>query len=154
MVRFSVMEPADLWKIRKICHTWFFLNYGILLQYYGIHILVCVDIRGGRGGGGDSRGLLIKIYLQYLWHWDQVRRGMYRYINKARNMYRAAVVTYIPVNTRRSSTVGSMLGQRLRRWPSIEPTIGERLVFSAIEKFGHRFCIFLSESDLTLSQHC
>ena len=30
----------------------------------------------------------------------------------------------------RSSNVGSMLGQRRRRWANIEPILGERLVFS------------------------
>ena len=30
---------------------------------------------------------------------------------------------------RHSSNVGSMLVQRLRRWPNIEPTLAERLVF-------------------------
>ena len=33
-------------------------------------------------------------------------------------------------NARRLHNAASMLGQRLRRWPSIEATLGERLVFS------------------------
>ena len=35
----------------------------------------------------------------------------------------------IPANTRHSPNVGSMLGQRRRRWTIIEPTLGECLVF-------------------------
>ena len=35
-----------------------------------------------------------------------------------------------PSNTRRVSNVGSMLVHRMRRWPSIEPTLGERLEFA------------------------
>ena len=35
-----------------------------------------------------------------------------------------------PANTRRSLNVGTMLGQRRRRWPSIVPTLSERLVFT------------------------
>ena len=31
--------------------------------------------------------------------------------------------------TRQYTIVGSMLGHRLRRWPNIEPTMGECLVF-------------------------
>ena len=34
-----------------------------------------------------------------------------------------------PTNTRRLSKVGLMLGQRRRRWPSIKPTLDQRLVF-------------------------
>ena len=37
-----------------------------------------------------------------------------------------------PANTRRSPSVGSMPVQRLRRWPSIKPTLGERLVFASL----------------------
>ena len=36
----------------------------------------------------------------------------------------------IPENTRRSASVGTMLGQRRRRWANIVPTLSERLVFS------------------------
>ena len=32
----------------------------------------------------------------------------------------------VPANTRHSPDVGSMLVRRLRRWPNIEPTLGER----------------------------
>ena len=38
--------------------------------------------------------------------------------------------TNSPASTRRSSNVGSMLGQRRRRWPIIEPTLLERFVFA------------------------
>ena len=34
----------------------------------------------------------------------------------------------IQANTKRSPNVGSMLAQRLRRWPNIQPTLDERLV--------------------------
>ena len=34
----------------------------------------------------------------------------------------------IPANMRLSPNVGTMLGQRRRRWTNIEPTLGERLV--------------------------
>ena len=33
-----------------------------------------------------------------------------------------------PVNTRRSANVGTMLGQRRRRWPNIVPILAERLM--------------------------
>ena len=33
-----------------------------------------------------------------------------------------------PASTRRSSNVGTMLSHRLRRWPSIVPTLNERVV--------------------------
>ena len=33
-------------------------------------------------------------------------------------------------NTGRSRNAGSMLGHRLRRWPNIEPTLPESLVFA------------------------
>ena len=35
-----------------------------------------------------------------------------------------------PANTSRSHNVGSMLAHRLRRWPNIEPTLRERIVFA------------------------
>ena len=35
-----------------------------------------------------------------------------------------------PVNTGRSSKADSMLGHRRRRWPNIESTLGEHLVFA------------------------
>ena len=35
-------------------------------------------------------------------------------------------------NTRRSPNVGSMLANRLRRWPIIDPTFGHCLVFAGI----------------------
>ena len=35
----------------------------------------------------------------------------------------------IPANTKRLPKVGSMLAHRLRCWATIEPTLGERLVF-------------------------
>ena len=34
-----------------------------------------------------------------------------------------------PTNNRRSTSAGLMLGQRRRRWPSIEPALIQRLVF-------------------------
>ena len=37
----------------------------------------------------------------------------------------------IPVSTMLWPNVGSMLGHRLRRWPSIEPTLGQCIVFAA-----------------------
>ena len=40
-------------------------------------------------------------------------------------------------NTKRWPNVGLMLVQRLRRWPSIKPTLGERLVF-----VGSALCYF------------
>ena len=42
----------------------------------------------------------------------------------------AAVLLHHPANTRRSPNVGSIMGQRRRRWANIEPTLGERLVFA------------------------
>ena len=36
----------------------------------------------------------------------------------------------IPANMRRSRNVGTMLGQRRRRWPSIVPTLCERFMFA------------------------
>ena len=38
----------------------------------------------------------------------------------------------MPANTRRSPNVGTMLANRLRRWPNIVPALGERLVFAGI----------------------
>ena len=35
-----------------------------------------------------------------------------------------------PVNTKRSSNVGTMLGQRRRQWANIVPTLAERFVFA------------------------
>ena len=40
----------------------------------------------------------------------------------------------IPANPRRSPNVGTMLGQRRRRWANIVPTLGEHLVFAGIDK--------------------
>ena len=37
-----------------------------------------------------------------------------------------------PANTRRSANVGTMLGQRRRRWSNIVPTLAERLVFAGL----------------------
>ena len=34
-------------------------------------------------------------------------------------------VSLFPVNTIHRPNVGSMLGQRRRRWPNIEPTLGQ-----------------------------
>ena len=42
------------------------------------------------------------------------------------------LIAYIPANTRRSPNVGLLLAHRLRRWPNINPTLGERLVFAGI----------------------
>ena len=38
----------------------------------------------------------------------------------------------LPANTRHSPNVGSMAGHRLRRWPNMEPTVDERLVFAGL----------------------
>ena len=38
-----------------------------------------------------------------------------------------------PTNTRRSPNVGTMLDQRRRRWSNIVPTLGERLLFAALD---------------------
>ena len=40
------------------------------------------------------------------------------------------VCPYIPANTRRWTIAGLMLGHRLRRWPNIELTMVQRLVFA------------------------
>ena len=39
-------------------------------------------------------------------------------------------VTAPVANTRRSTNAGLTLGQRLRRWPNVKPTLFERLVFA------------------------
>ena len=39
----------------------------------------------------------------------------------------------LPENTRRSSNVGTMLGQRRSRWANIAPTLSERLVFAGCD---------------------
>ena len=36
----------------------------------------------------------------------------------------------VPANTRRWTNAGLLLGQRLRRWPNINPTLVQRLVFA------------------------
>ena len=41
-------------------------------------------------------------------------------------------VRIFPANTIHSPIVGSMLGQRRRRWPSIEPALSECLVFAGL----------------------
>ena len=42
-----------------------------------------------------------------------------------------------PANTRHGPNVGSMLGQRRRRWPNIDSTLGRCLVFAGtVDKFG------------------
>ena len=38
----------------------------------------------------------------------------------------------MPANTKRSPNVGTMLAHRLRHWPNIVPTLGERLVFAGM----------------------
>ena len=35
-----------------------------------------------------------------------------------------------PISTRKCPNAGLMLGHRRRRWPSIKPTLGRRLVFA------------------------
>ena len=40
--------------------------------------------------------------------------------------------THIPANTRPCPIVGSMLGQRRRRWSNFEPTMGQWLVFAVM----------------------
>ena len=40
-----------------------------------------------------------------------------------------------PVKTRHPPNVGSMLGQRLRRWPNIKPAMGRSLVLTGISRF-------------------
>ena len=37
-----------------------------------------------------------------------------------------------PANTRQSANAGLMVGQRLRRWPTIKPALGECFVFPAL----------------------
>ena len=49
-----------------------------------------------------------------------------RFEKAARNFPKVS----IPANTRRSPDIGSMLTHRLRRWPNIEPTLGECLEFA------------------------
>ena len=44
-----------------------------------------------------------------------------------------------PANTSRSPNVGTMLGQRRRRWLNIVPTLGGRLVFAV--QCGNTICI-------------
>ena len=39
---------------------------------------------------------------------------------------------HIPANTIHSPIVGSMLAHRLRRWPNIDPTMGESIMFPGI----------------------
>ena len=41
-----------------------------------------------------------------------------------------------------SPNVDSMLGQRQRRWPNIETTLGERLVFAGYDLLTHHVCAF------------
>ena len=41
-----------------------------------------------------------------------------------------AYPTYYPANTIDCAIVGSMLGQRRRRWTNIEPALGQCLVFA------------------------
>ena len=41
--------------------------------------------------------------------------------------------TLFLANMRRSANVGSMLARRLRRWPNIELTLSERLLFAGLE---------------------
>ena len=41
-------------------------------------------------------------------------------------------VGWVPANTRYSTNVVSMVGQRLRRWPNIETALGECLVFAGV----------------------
>ena len=33
--------------------------------------------------------------------------------------------------------LGLMLGQRLRRWPNIKPTLGERLMFPGVSRYHY-----------------
>ena len=49
---------------------------------------------------------------------------------KAAVWTRSHKLTATPAYTRRSPDVGSMLAHRRRRWASIEPTSGERLVYA------------------------
>ena len=43
----------------------------------------------------------------------------------------------LPANMRPSPNAGLMLAQRLRRWPSINPVLGERLVFVELPTVHH-----------------
>ena len=42
------------------------------------------------------------------------------------------VLDAIPANTKRSANVGTMLGQRRRRWDNFVPTLAERFVFAGM----------------------
>ena len=59
-------------------------------------------------------------------------------LQKDINNHTLWIMSLFPENTRRSPNAGSMLGQRRRRWPSIEPAFRERLVFA-----GHSLAISL-----------
>ena len=43
-------------------------------------------------------------------------------------------VSALPANTRRQPNVGLMLAHRLRRWPNINSTLGQRVVFAGLER--------------------
>ena len=58
---------------------------------------------------------------------------------------------YDPASTRRSQNVGSMLGQRRRRWANIEPTLGtSRICWVNIEPTLSRRLVFAKKA----SNHC
>ena len=66
-------------------------------------------------GGAAAVSGLMSLWLHYL----------------SANMSQIAVVMpRPPANTIRSSNAGLMLGQRRRRWPNINPALGERIVFA------------------------
>ena len=54
----------------------------------------------------------------------------------------------ISENTKRLSNVGSKLGLRLRRWPNIDPTLGNRLVCARIG-----FCYSVCKRQTTVTAH-
>ena len=56
--------------------------------------------------------------------------------------------TAVPDYKRYSPNAGSMLTHLLRRWPSIEPTLGERLVFVGVTAFSDT-----SDKYVTWKQH-
>ena len=66
--------------------------------------------------------------MDYVWPWRWCYSGLATsiiYMVTYCNTLAASSGTLYPANTRRSPNVGTMLGQRRRRWTNIVPTLGE-----------------------------
>ena len=62
---------------------------------------------------------------QRLWRWSNIVQILHK-------CFVYWVGTVLPAKTRRSANVGLVLAHRLRSWPNISSTLGQRLVFARL----------------------